>query len=118
MSGHQLKSGKEERHAYWGMQVKQWKDSNMKQQAYCTQAGINYSSFVYWKGMLSSRPHAKKSKSFVRVKVVSSDSATPANPAQQDIQIKLASGHTVCIPSAIDPKQLAALIHYLGVPYA
>lgn len=118
MSDKKPQASKDEQLAYWTMHIQRWKESNMKQQAYCTQAGISYSTFVYWKGVLTTNSQSEKAKAFVPVKIVSSDAAAPVNPFSQDIKIKLVTGHTVCIPTTLDPKHIAALIHYLGTPHA
>lgn len=107
-----LSMTQEEQQTYWANHVQRWQESNLKQQMYCKQAGISYNSFVYWKGVLSSKQQSNKV--FVPVTVPSNESVS----SSQDIQIKLSTGHIVCIPVTMDPKQIAALIYYLGKSHA
>lgn len=34
----------------WQSHMDQWKQSKLSQEKYCEQAGINYHTFVYWRG--------------------------------------------------------------------
>ena len=107
-----LSMTQEEQKIYWSSHVQRWQESNLKQQVYCKQAGISYNSFVYWKGVLSSKQES--SKAFVPVTVTSNETSY----ASQEIKIKLSTGHIVCIPITMDPRQIATLIHLLGTPHA
>jgi len=107
-----LSMTQEEQQTYWTSHVQRWQESNLKQQVYCKQAGISYNSFVYWKGVLSSKQQSNKA--FVPITVTSNETAS----VSQEIQIKLSTGHVVCIPISMDPKQIATLIHFLGKPHA
>lgn len=116
MSDESLTIKKEEQRAYWTMHIQRWKESNMTQEAYCTQAGVSYGSFVHWKSALFPKPKIGKNKTFVPLKVDATQSIS-ALPSQT-IQIKLTTGHIAYLPAAMDLKQIAALIYHLGRPHA
>ncbi len=113
-----LKSlSKDKQREYWLAQIEQWKQSNLKQHAYCTKVGINYSAFVYWKGILSSSLSQGEAKTFVPVQLTKHEPAAVTNVVQE-IKIKLTTGHVVYLPATMDPKTIAQLIHSLGTPHA
>lgn len=107
---------KDKHREYWLLHVQQWKQSNLKQKAYCRQAGINYSSFTYWRRILQSELPQAKQQQFVPVKVTTTKELVSA--ASQVIQVKLATGHVVYIPATMEIEAIASLIHLLGVPHA
>jgi hypothetical protein len=96
--------------------VQEWRRSNLKQQAYCLKAGINYSSFVYWKGVLTAKESQNIEKSFIPVKI--KPSIAPSTNTSSAIHIKLASGHVVCIPLTMDLEEIARFIHLLEDSHA
>lgn len=104
-------NGNKNKREYWSTHVKQWEESKLSQQAYCTQAEINYTTFVYWKGLLSKRTEASQ-KQFVPLKVI------PSVERFSEIQIKLPTGHVVSIPTHLDIKDIATLINLLGASHA
>lgn len=60
---------------HWLTLIKQWEESKLSQQAYCTKLGINLNSFTYWRGkFLSSASREVKAK-FVRVKTAANHAA-------------------------------------------
>lgn len=107
---------KEKQREYWHLHLQQWKQSNLKQRSYCTQAGISYNSFVYWKSVLSVKLSQIKTKVFVPVKVTNNDSCTTY--ISNEIKIKLTTGHIVYIPLTIDLETISRLIHLLGISHA
>jgi hypothetical protein len=107
---------KEKQREYWAEHIQEWKRSNLKQQAYCLKAGISYSSFVYWKGALTTRDSQNTQKAFVPVKVTNTESNS--TELSSEIKIKLATGHVVCIPLTMDLERISRLIHLLGISHA
>lgn len=109
--------GKDKQREYWAEHIQEWKRSNLKQQAYCLKAGISYSSFVYWKGVLSPKDSQNIQKAFVPVKVTSTEPETKTE-ISSEIKIKLATGHVVCIPITMELEKISRLIHLLGISHA
>lgn len=107
---------KDKQREYWAVHIQEWKLSNLKQQAYCLKAGISYSSFVYWKGVVSPRESQNVQKEFVPVKVTSVESGK--TDISSEIKIKLATGHVVCIPLTMELEKISRLIHLLGISHA
>jgi hypothetical protein len=101
---------------YWSEHIQKWKLSNLKQQAYCLEAGISYSSFVYWKGALSPKEPQSIQKAFVPVKVASTE--PEIKKVSSEITIKLTTGHVVCIPLTMELEKISKLIHLLGIAHA
>jgi len=109
-------SKKEDKRDYWSAHIKQWEESKLSQQAYCMQASIKLNSFTYWRSLLRSRLRKDNQNKFLRVKVAANHAISSEVP--RSIQIKLLSGHVVHIPTSLDAKEIATLIHFLGVPHA
>jgi hypothetical protein len=101
---------------YWAEHIQDWKQSNLKQQAYCLKTNISYSSFVYWKGVLFPKESQNIRKKFVPVKVTSTD--PEIIHASSEIKIQLATGHVVCIPLTMELEKISKLIHLLGISHA
>lgn len=100
----------------WREHIKCWESSGLPQAAYCSNAGISYSSFVYWRGVfLSESNQAQPVSPFVPIKL-----ASPSSTADvvQIIQIKLLSGHRVYLPIALGIQNIATIISQLGVSHA
>ena len=111
-----LAVNREEQQSYWAMHVQRWRESNMKQEAYCAQVGIKYSSFVYWKSALTPKEKLETKSSFVPVKIEANEKTVTTQ--SQAIQIKLTTGHVVYLPVTMDPKQIASLIYSLSTSHA
>lgn len=111
-----INTDKNTRRQHWQIHIKQWEESKLSQQAYCTQSGISLNSFTYWRGkfLLSTTPEVKTK--FVRISMATNHVVTPDAP--RSIQIKLLTGHVVYIPSNLDMGDIAKLINLLGVPHA
>ena len=107
---------KDKQHKYWSDHVQEWKRSNLKQQAYCSKAGISYSSFVYWKGLLSPKESLNVKTEFVPVKVSRVDSGT--TDISSEIKIKLTTGHVVYIPNTMEIEKISRLIQLLDISHA
>lgn len=97
--------------------MKSWEESNLKQETYCTQAGIRYSTFVYWRGILLVKELNKDKESFLPIKV-KPDKAASIEAAPRAIQVKLLSGHVVYIPTSLDIDVISKLILALGNHHA
>src|SRR5579864_8938846 len=107
---------KNDKRTFWLTHIQHWKESNLKQVAYCTQAGINYSSFAKWKSELFPKIKIENNKSFIPVKINPTQSVNTIPP--QNIQIKLVTGHIVYLPTTMDMKQIAELIGRLSTSHA
>ena len=107
---------KNDKRTFWSMHIQRCKESNLKQVAYCNQAGINYGSFAKWKSVLFPKQKVEKNRAFVPVKIDSIPFSQITQP--QFIQVKLVTGHLVQIPTTMEAKQIATLIHYLSTPHA
>jgi hypothetical protein len=99
---------------YWRGQVERWKESALSQEMYCKEAGINYNTFIYWRGIFLAETQAKPVKSkFTPVRV------TATHPMVSNgsgvIQIKLISGHHVYLPDTMGITNIISLIQALGV---
>ncbi len=105
------------RRDYWHDQVKRWETSQLKQEAYCKEAGIKYSTFVYWRSMFLAESQTKPAEStFTPVKVVTTKPMLSDTP--RVIQIKLVSGHSVYLPDTMKIESITALIQCLSVQHA
>ncbi len=102
------KPGKE----FWLEHVNQWESGNLSQRAYCKQAGINYSTFVYWRGQFLPEIKAKPCH-FLPVEIKQAPSDT-----SHSIKIKLVTGNIICIPTNIGIPEIAKLIRLLETPDA
>jgi hypothetical protein len=107
---------KNDKQTFWSMHIQRCKESNLKQAAYCNQAGINYGSFAKWKSVLFPKSKIEKNKSFIPIKIDATQSVQIIPP--QTIQIKLVTGHIVCLPTTMDTKRIAELINYLSTSHA
>ena len=107
---------KDKQREYWSVHIQEWKRSNLKQQAYCIKACISYSSFVYWKGILFPKEAQNKQKTFVPVKITSTELKKTDIPSE--IKIRLTTGHVVCIPLTMELEKISRLIHLLSIYHA
>ena len=99
----------------WASHGKRWDESKLSQPAYCKQAGISYTSFVYWRCKLTAKSKASQTN-FLPITVAAKSSASAEPP--KAIQIKLASGHVVYIPTNLPISDIAALINAIGNAHA
>lgn len=102
---------------YWLLHMKAWEESKLKQKAYCSQAGIRYSTFVYWRGILLDKKVKKEKATFLPIQV-KPNKPIVAESAPRAIQIKLVSGHVVYIPANLDVDVIGKLIQCLGNSHA
>ena len=64
-----INTDKDTKQRHWLTHIKQWQESKLSQQAYCTQLGINLNSFSYWRSKFVSSDSRELKAKFVRVKV-------------------------------------------------
>jgi hypothetical protein len=93
---------------FWLNHIKEWELSNLSQGAYCKNAGIKYSTFVYWRGQFLLESGQSKSHQFASVKVKQETS-----DISQTIKIKMISGNIICIPLSTGISEIAKLIRLL-----
>jgi hypothetical protein len=101
---------------YWADHMKQWEGSGLSQPAYCEQAGIKHSSFVYWRGLLASQSGSTTNKKFIALHVTKNSLTASEGP--KSIQIKLLNGHVVHIPLSIAIKEIGELLCAIGASHA
>jgi hypothetical protein len=101
------------KHDYWQSKIKEWQASNLSQSAFCRQAGIKLSTFIYWRSQFSD-PENNNSNKFIQVKVVKDIKKNKSI----FIKIKLLTGHTVYLPAEIGSNEIAKLLGLIGTPHA
>lgn len=111
-----INTDKDTKRQHWLTHIKQWEESKLSQQAYCTQLGLNFNTFTYWRGKYLSPASREVKAKFLRVKMAANHAVTTDVP--RSIQIKLLTGHVVYIPANLDINEIAKLINLLGVPHA
>lgn len=79
--GVQRGGSREKKREEWGKIIEEWKGSDLSQGKFCTQAGISYSSFKYWKSRIG-EPEPKKSGGgcFIPVVVEETQRPSPLKP--------------------------------------
>ncbi len=92
----------------WLEHVKKWETSKLSQQAYCSQAGISYATFVYWRGQFLLESGRTKARQFIPVEVKQTQPET-----SQSIKIKCVTGNIVSIPVSMGISEIAKLIRLL-----
>lgn len=102
---------------YWLSHIKAWGESQLKQEAYCVKAGIRYSTFVYWRGILLNENTAKEKDKFVPIKIEKSKPPL-LESSPRAIQVKLVSGHVVYIPTTLSMIEVGQLIRSLESSHA
>lgn len=90
---------------FWYEHIRQWESSELSQQTYCKQSGINHGTFSYWRSQYLLEQGKSKQASFCPVKIKESESAS--------VKIKLASGTMVSIPLPVSLLEVAKLIRFL-----
>jgi hypothetical protein len=106
------KNQKISKRQYWQDQIKKWQASHLSQSAFCNQTGIKFSTFSYWRSVLSPD---RKINQFAAIKVINEDVPMKRN---RSIKIKLSTGHLVYIPLEMGINEIAKLIDLLGLPHA
>lgn len=74
---------REKKRGEWRRLIEEWKGSGLSQGKFCTQAGVNSSSFKYWNSRLG-EGEAKKSGRFGFVPVVVEEEQRPSPLTSQD----------------------------------
>lgn len=80
--GQRGKNGEKKR-GEWGRLIEEWKGSGLTQGKFCTQAGVSYSSFKYWKSRLG-EPGTKKSGRGFFVPIVVEEMQSPSPLKSKD----------------------------------
>lgn len=104
--------------AFWFGHIKSWESSQLRQEVYCKQSGINYNSFVYWRGLFLGELAIQKNKNpkkFIPIKLMT---PAPQVDLPRAIQIKLSSGHHVYLPLSMKLDEIAVLLKALGESHA
>jgi len=104
--------------AYWRGQQQKWEKSGLSQRAYCEGAGINWSSFDYWRRQVLAMP--KKS---VKSKPVSAPADKPlalvpvqvrAITPRGNVLLRSPSGWEICLPAEVEAAWLSDLLKRLA----
>jgi hypothetical protein len=72
-------SNQKNRAEHWSSHIKRWDESNLSQPEYCKQAGIAYTSFVYWRCKLTAESKASPTN-FVPIAVAKKSSVNAEPP--------------------------------------
>ena len=108
-------TSKESKRTYWSNHINQWEESKLSQPAYCAQAEIQYTTFLYWKKIFA-KASETKSKRFVPLKMTSAKENV--SKVISCIQIKMLAGHIISIPTNLGMEAIAKLINLLGDAHA
>lgn len=82
---------KESKRRYWSERISAWKSSGLSQKQFCSDNGLNFSTFKYWHVQLKA-DLTKEKRSFI--KVASRDMNVDMTNHQPRIQIRT---HNACI---------------------
>ena len=95
---------------YWSKHIKLWKDSGLRQVAYCRQKDLSRTQFTYWKCKL-----AKKATpvTFIPIPGKTTRSQVPNNE-QGCLKLNIGSTYQVEISDGFSPDTLSTLIRILG----
>lgn len=107
---------KDHNREFWATHIEKWKQSNLKQQAYCLKEGISYGAFGYWKNLLSPKSSKNNLRKFAPVTITKNE--VSQTKSHCEIQIKLVGGHIVYLPHSMDAKEIGLILHYLGTSHA
>lgn len=100
---------KKPKQEFWLNHIKQWEASTLSQQAYCLQAGIKHTTFIYWRRQFSFETATRAPQQFAKVEIKSEN---PAD-SSQSIKLKLITGNVISIPYAIGISEIVKLIRLL-----
>jgi hypothetical protein len=101
-----------DRHQFWQMAIETWRSSGLTVRQFCRQEGLPEASFYSWRKKLTktltsdSDKEAIKPKPFIQVSLPKAKSG--------GLELVLASGHTLRIPSAIDRQTLTHVLSALS----
>jgi len=90
-----------DRQQFWQRIMEARRESGLSVVAFCQKEGISEAAYYYWRKKLSqdgSQPLEKSSPAFLEV-VMPERKAT-------DLELVLSSGHTVRIPTGVDPQRV------------
>jgi len=98
----------EAKHEHWRGVLRQWRASGLKVRRFCEQHRIRESQFWWWRRRLEESTTRIGQPAFVPVTLVES-----RGPASAAIDIRLASGHRLCVRSGCDRQLLAEVVAVL-----
>lgn len=101
----------------WLSHVEISEKSDLSHAAYCKRAGISYSGFKYWRGILLNENTSKEKDKFVSVKIEKSTPLVPES-SPRAIQVKLVSGTVIYIPATLSMSDIGQLIRSLESAHA
>jgi hypothetical protein len=90
------------------MVIGRWRRSGQSVRTFCRAEGINEPKFYWWRRKLEQADQQKPS--FLPVHVVRDDAGQPAAP---NIEVVLANGRSLRVPSGFDPRTLVMLVELL-----
>ena len=91
----------------WRRWIHQWEQSGLSVRAFCARHALSPPSFYAWRRALQQRDAA--AAAFVPVRVVRDEASAPA----RHIEIVLAGGRRVRVPSGFEPATLRQLLAVL-----
>lgn len=94
--------------AEWTRLCNEWEHSGEKQQVFCENRKINYTTFVYW------RMRCKKAKEPVEQNVFSAVQIKPTDTTN-NFKIHLPDGIVLTLPVTLDKESLKIIFELLGV---
>lgn len=105
---------------YWSQRINNWKNGNLSQKHYCTQAGISYSAFAYWRVRLrmeeriAKQAYSIKPEGTFKQAVIKSLAVEAQSLSKHTITVTLLNKTTIEIPASLDQKFLASIFNALG----
>ena len=87
--------GRRSKSQYWSEHILGWRKSGLTQGKYCSEQGISYTAFGYWRTRLNQDQKKKSSGTFVPLNVGNAAQTNPVDKAT---------------PTVIKPKQAALII--------
>jgi hypothetical protein len=103
------------RAVFWRGHWQAWAESGVSQRAYCTQHGLCYATFSYWRQR--ARPAASAAApAFVPVLVedLPAPQARVTVPGERSgIELRLSAGRTIVVARGFDETELARVIRVL-----
>ena len=94
---------------FWQEHMVTWENSGLSQSAYCKKQGINYNSFVYQRGRLTTNQASPS------VKFIEAVEATPAKEAPTPVlQFMLPNGVRMGMTAAADAQLIQQVLSVIG----
>ena len=93
---------------FWQMVLETFKSSGLSVRQFCQQEGLSEASFYSWRKRLSTHQKLGTNKAPLQPESFIQVSMPPAKP--MGLELVLSSGHTLRIPSDMDPEFLSGLL--------